>query len=75
MLSVQCLSLKGSWPKGNSQRTALDTVNGFCEDLLARGQAGLCFSMREWQFLFPWSLSGYILTTPLYLSAISALKD
>lgn len=67
------LSLKGSWPEGKIQRTALDTVNGFSK--VFRGQAGLCFSMRELQLLFPWSLSGYVLTTPFYLSAISALKN
>lgn len=77
MLSVLRLSLKGSWPDGNihwrTGRTALDTVNGFCK--VFWGQAGLCFSMRELQLLFPWSLSGYVFTTSFYLNAISALKN
>lgn len=45
MLSALWLSLKGSWPEGNIQRTALDTANGFCKVFLARG---------KWGFAFPW---------------------
>lgn len=40
MLSALCRSLKGGWPEGNIQRTALDTANGFCKVFLARGKQG-----------------------------------